>query len=375
MIARLHPTDQFSWYLAHQWSSESDHLALGVCRDALRTMGIELKTASAANAPDAVKMHGMEVVNAASEKLLVLADLNQVASEQIWAQRLPNFVKRFMCHQPLWHGIPVGIHRANMAWVNAPLAQSIGTPHPSSFSELVSWLMAAKDRVPYPLAVGGEPWQIGVLFESVLLSVAGPDFYRRAIVQLEPQALASAEMVKVLDSMLVLRRFVDDSCWGLDWFAQLARVNSADAAIQVMGDWARASGCTDILPWTLPGTEEYFISIVDFFAPVQRSSEELTHAVATTLTQPGFQKVFAQIKGCMPAVRNAWMDVDPTRAKLLDDEGCVLPSLTFDQTCSLRNKAVFLTIIAEHFINREASPEIARSLAHEFAAGKLHETT
>ena len=351
------------WRLDHRWSSVSDRAALSLCRETLHEAGIDFLDALPQCSPDAVKMHGMEMVDAVAAGYPLIADVTEIAHAQQWAQRLPAFVRCFMASPSGWHGIPLGIHRANMAWVNKAVAQRIDGVPPSDFFGLVAWLHQAAKQVPLPLAVGGEPWQIGVLFESLTLAVAGPDFYHRALVQWEPQALSSPEMVRVLDSMLVLREFVDGDLLTLGWADQLARVQRADAAIQVMGDWVQASHSQDILPWAVPGTDRYFVSVVDFFVPLKQSAAGVTSAVAKALTQADFQRAFAATKGCMPALHEVWESVDMQRASLLGDPTQVLPSLTFDQSCSVVHQGLILKMVADHFIHRKSSRVCSQSLA------------
>lgn len=351
------------WHLDHHWSSVSDRAALSLCRETLHGVGIDFSDAPPQCSPDAVKMHGMEMVDAIAAGDPIFEDVTEIAHAQQWTQRFPAFVQRFMVSQSGLHGIPLGIHRANMAWANRSIALQIGGVPPSDFAGFVSWLQKAGELVSLPLAVGCEPWQIGVLFESLTLAVAGPDFYHRALVQLEPKTLSSPEMVRVLDSMLVLREFVDDDLLALGWVDQLARVQRANAAIQVMGDWAQASHSQDVLPWAFPGSGCYFVSIVDFFVPLKRDSLGVTSTVANALTQAHFQRGFAAIKGCMPALHEVWESVDLQRASLLIDPTKVLPSLTFDQSCAAVHKGFILEMVAEHFINRKSSLVCSKLLA------------
>ena len=67
------------------------------------------------------------------------------------------------------------------------------------------------------LAHGGQPWQDATIFDGVVLSTGGPDFYRQAFIDLDPEALGSDTMVQAFDRMTQLRGFVDDNFSGRDW--------------------------------------------------------------------------------------------------------------------------------------------------------------
>jgi hypothetical protein len=137
--------------LQHGWRSDADRAALGLCRDALRSHAIEFADALAADAG-------------------ALLDLHSAAQ---WPQWLPAFVTRFLAQGERWHSIPMGVHRPNAAWVNAACARRIGGAPPRDMPALLAWLEQARDVVHAPLAVGGDLWQIGVLFESLVLALAG----------------------------------------------------------------------------------------------------------------------------------------------------------------------------------------------------------
>ncbi len=62
----------------------------------------------------------------------------------------------------------------------------------------------------HPLAHGGQPWQDATIFDAVVLS-QGPEFYKAAMIDLDPAALSGPQMVEVFDRMAKLRSYVDDT--------------------------------------------------------------------------------------------------------------------------------------------------------------------
>jgi glucose/mannose transport system substrate-binding protein len=174
-------------------------------------------------------------------------------------------------------------------------------------------------------------------------------------------------MIEALDRLLALRAFIDDNHLGLTWADQLARVQRGEAAVQIMGDWVRAAGDDSLLEWAAPGTAGQFVAIVDYFVPLAGTPGPLVERVAMALTDPEFQGRFARQKGCLPAVREAWIDIDPLRTGLLGCDATVLPSLTFDQCCAVVTKQALLDVVAHHFVHGGDSSACARALAE--AAG------
>ncbi len=351
------------WRLRHGWQSQSDAAALNLCRNYLSVVGIDLVDASIDEPPDAIKLHSMEMVDALISGNQPWLDLRRVALAADWAQTLPRFVQQYMVHGDSWYGIPIGIHRANMCWVNAAVAKKSGSQPPVDVAAFLMWLDQAQRHAPAPLAIGAEPWQVGVLFESVLLAVAGPLAYLRAFVQRDPNVWREVAILDALRSLQTLRGFVDDDYLGLGWVDQLARVQRGDAAVQVMGDWARAVDSSDLLGWAVPGTGNKFVAIVDYFVPRAGDSGSTAERAAKVLTSQEFQLHFARQKGCLPALPSAWACIDLVRARLLGLRAAVLPSLTFDQCCAVTTKQSLLAVVADHFVHRRDPKATARVLA------------
>ena len=188
------------------------------------------------------------------------------------------------------------------------------------------------------MALVAQPWQTGLLFEPIKLAVAGAAAYRRAWIGLDPAVWAESAATEAVVNLLRLRNFVDDDAWSLPWQEQLARVGSDVAALQVTGDWARAAAVTESpgpLEWAVPGAAGWIISIVGCFTPLTGASAAVTNSVAAALTTGPFQHQFALIKGCMPAVHDAWLAADPQRARHIGVKAAVLSFLTFDQCCGV----------------------------------------
>ncbi|HEU0204099.1 MAG TPA: extracellular solute-binding protein [Burkholderiaceae bacterium] len=369
------PPPRLPWRLRHAWRSASDRTALALCKAHLARAGIDLVDGAPEAGADAIKMHGMEIIDTLRSGTPQLLDLHDAAVAQRWAERLPAFVRRYTQHGAAWYGIPVGVHRSNCMWINAAIAARTGLRVPSDWAGLVGWLHAARRAVPAPLAVGAEPWQIGIVFENLVLATGAASFYRRALIDLDQDALRGTLMQGVLERMNQLRDCVDDAALSLSWSQQLQRVHDGTSALQIMGDWARAAAGAELLEWVVPATTRYFVSVVDFFVPCapaggqsDATARQVAARAAAALTEPEFQRAFARIKGSWPALR---MDAsngdehDPRRILLArgDAEEVVVPSLTFDQACTLPAKRALLDVVADHFINRRPARASAARLA------------
>ena len=95
------------------------------------------------------------------------------------------------------------------------------------------------------------------------MSTGGPDFYKKAFIDLDEETLGSDTMKETFDRMAVIRSYVDDNFSGRDWNLATAMVINGDAAFQMMGDWAKGEFLNagkqpdaDFLCFRFPGTQD-----------------------------------------------------------------------------------------------------------------------
>lgn len=208
--------------------------------------------------------------------------------------------------------MPVNIHRTNVLWTSAKVLRQSGVKAvPRNFTEFIAAAEKVKAAGHVALAHGGQPWQDFVLFESVALAVAGPEFYRRAFVQLDAAALGGDEMRRSLEAFRRLKAFTDDQSPGRAWDATTDLVIRDKAAFQVMGDWAKGEF---MAAGRRPGTDFHctpalvassaFSYVIDTFAMFQLKNWEAQKAqgyLAYVLLGAKFQDRFNKRKGSIPA--------------------------------------------------------------------------
>src|SRR5208283_3375185 len=161
-----------------------------------------------------------------------------------------------------------------------------------------------------PLALGGQPWQEATMFDSIVASTGGIDFYKKAFIDLDESALKSDTMKKSFDNLGKLRDYLDPNYTGRDWNLATAMVIKGDALAHVIGDWAKGEITAakkvpgkDILCYRFPGTEGSVLYLTDMFAffkvPADRQAAQLALAEATM--SPEVQSAFNVVKGSVPA--------------------------------------------------------------------------
>jgi glucose/mannose transport system substrate-binding protein len=148
------------------------------------------------------------------------------------------------------------------------------------------------------------------MFDSVVMSTGGPDFYKKAFVDLDESALKSDTMKKSFDNLAKLREYVDPNFAGRDWNLATAMVIKGDALLQVMGDWAKGEFKVankepgkDYFCYRFPGTDGTVIYNTDMFAffNVSADRKAAQDALAAASMNPEVQSAFNVIKGSVPA--------------------------------------------------------------------------
>jgi glucose/mannose transport system substrate-binding protein len=310
----------------HWWTSGGEASALNVLKDNLATDGIgwidmpvaggggeAAMTALAARVtagdpPTAVQMLGFDIQDWAAQG--ALGNLDAVATEGGWDAVVPTALQRFSKYDGNWIAAPVNVHSTNWVWINKAALDAAGGKVPESWDELVVVLDAMKANGITPLAHGGQPWQDATIFDAVVLS-EGPDFYKAAMIDLDPAALGGPQMVEVFDRMAKLRSYVDDNFSGRDWNLASAMVINNEAGMQMMGDWAKGEFLkagkvpgVDFVCIRFPGTQGSVTFNSDQFAMFNVSSDEAKAAqaeMAKAIMAPEFQSAFNVVKGSVPA--------------------------------------------------------------------------
>ncbi|MTH99056.1 carbohydrate ABC transporter substrate-binding protein [Roseibium sp. RKSG952] len=310
----------------HWWTSGGEASALNVLKEDLEGQGIGWQDMPVAggggtqamtvlrarvtsgNPPTAVQMLGFDIQDWANEG--ALADLNAQAGEEGWDEVVPAALQKFSKSDGKWVAAPVNVHSTNWVWANKQLLDELGIAEPQNWDEFVVALEKVKAAGKTPLAHGGQPWQDATLFDAVAMATGGPEFYEKAFIELDPEALGSDTMKEIFDRMAVLRSYVDENFSGRDWNLATAMVINGDAAFQMMGDWAKGEFLNadqapgeDFLCFRFPGTQDQVTFNADQFAMFAQGSEVGPEqaALASAIMSPAFQSAFNVVKGSVPA--------------------------------------------------------------------------
>lgn len=365
----------------HWWTSGGEAAALNVLKQNLEKQGVswqdmpvaggggtQAMTAlrarvTAGQPPTAVQMLGFDIQDWAAEG--VVANLNETAAAEGWDAVVPEPLQAFSKYEGEWIAAPVNVHSTNWIWANKAVMDKIGAAVPTSWDELVAVLDKAKAAGVVPLAHGGQPWQDATLFDSVVLTTGGVDFYKKALIERDPEALGSDTMKQVFDRMATLRAYVDPNFSGRDWNLASAMVINGEAAMQIMGDWAKGEFINagkkpneDFLCFRFPGTQGVVTFNADQFVMFEVGEDRKAAQVklASAIMDPAFQSSFNVVKGSAPARTDVSDEAfDACGKKAIADlkeaaaAGTLVGSLAHGHAAPAAAKQAMYDVVTKHF--------------------------
>lgn len=336
------------------------------------------------NPPAAAQIKGPSIQEWGEEG--VLANLDNVANAEDWDKLLPSVVADIMKYKGDYVAVPVSVHRVNWVWVNPEVFKKAGAMVPTTWDEFFIAADKIKAAGMTAVAHGGQPWQDATMFESVVLGVAGPEFFNKAFIDLDPKTLNSPTMIKALETFHKIKGYTDPGSPGRDWNLTTALVINGEAGMQFMGDWAKgeftAAGKVagkDYLCIAAPDTADDFTFNVDSFVMFDLDDKKLQvgqNELASTILSPAFQEIFSLNKGSIPVRLNLPMDKfdDCAKASAKDfvsssKAKSLLPSMAHGMsTFSSTQGAIFDTVTEFYNSDSITAKQAAEKLAKAVAA-------
>lgn len=328
--------------------------------------------ALAANPPEAAHLKGYELKEWAG--LGFLRDLSPMAEHLGWYSQMPPMVRATLSQNGALMAVPTGIHRVNWLWLNRKVFEQQKLTPPTDWAQFVTVADQLKKRGITPLAIGNEPWQLAVLFETVALGEGGKEFYRKAFLEQDSATLTGPDMVRVLTRFQQLRAYVPKKYAGLKWHQATNLLESGGAAMQVMGDWVKGELSAgnyrpgeDIACLPSPGSSGLFSYNLDSIAMFKQRDPAQLQAqgdLAQLLMTPKFQEEFNRVKGSIPALTNPDMskfDRCAVRSYqdflLAEKQDNLLPSMAEGMATPTNMRQAILDVLSNFFNDPKVNPE------------------
>jgi len=267
--------------------------------------------------PDTFQLHaGLEVEGYSPETYL--APLDDLYTKEGLEAAFPPDLLTLLKYKDHYWGVPVNIHRSNVLWYNKKIFADNGLTPPTTFDEFfaVCEALKAKGITPHIMGSSGA-WQVGHLFESVLLGTLGADGYRGLWTGATPWT--DPGVAQALENFKRMVDYANSDHPALSWDGAAAYIIEGKGAMYIMGDWANGEFTkyefTDY-GWTPPpGTKGVFMALSDSFALTKEAPnpENARNWLSVCGSKEG-QEAFNPKKGsicartdCDPALFNEYL--------------------------------------------------------------------
>ncbi|MAF17091.1 MAG: sugar ABC transporter substrate-binding protein [Marinomonas sp.] len=375
----------------HWWTSGGEAKSINVLKELMTEQGHTWKDfavaggggesamtvlksrAIAGNPPAAAQIKGPTIQEWGD--LGFLTNLDAVAEKGQWDVVLPQVVSDVMKYDGHYVAAPVNVHRVNWLWANPEIFKKAGASIPSTWEQFFEAADKIKAAGFTPLAHGGQAWQDATLFEAIALA-KGSQFYSAAFVGLDDATLRGADMIDVFKTFKKTRDYVDPGFSGRDWNIATSMVINGDAAMQIMGDWAKgeftAAGKKagiDYVCYAAPGTSGQFTFNIDSLAMFQVDDESAQGAqqdLAKLMLEPTFQETFNLNKGSIPARLNMPRDKFDTCAHASMDAflassttGDLVPSMAHGMAVSSMVQGAIYDVVTNFYNSDSMTAEEA----------------
>jgi ABC-type glycerol-3-phosphate transport system substrate-binding protein len=260
------PPQDATLQVLHWWTSASERKAAGLLAARAADEGLVWRDVGipggagigagkvlksrvlASDAPEVTQIIGASIGEWA--ELGFLLELDKVARINKWNTVFFPTIQNLIQYRQHVVAAPLGIHRINTLFYNRKLFATLKLVPPESWDELV--LLAAKLKAAgvIPLAQSSEPWQLATLFENLILAESGPEYHRELFVKQNAQAVFDHRFIQALERFRLMKSWMSHPVDERSWTEVIRQFSRHEAAMTIMGDWAKG----ELNEWALPPT-------------------------------------------------------------------------------------------------------------------------
>jgi glucose/mannose transport system substrate-binding protein len=259
--------------------------------------------------PATFQVHGGAELNEGWVAAGKMEPLNDLYEQEGWMDKFPKSLIEMVSKDGKIYSVPVNIHRGNVLWYNKKVFEENGLEPPKTFEEFFKVADQLKAKGITPLALGDkEPWTATHLFETVLLGTLGADDYKK--LWTGELSFDDPKVKQAVDTFKKMLDYVNEDHSSRNWQDASQLVAKGEAAMNVMGDWAKGYFVNDLklkvnedfgyVP--TPNTDGLFMVITDTFGlPKGVKNPDHVKKFLAVLGSVEGQDAFNPLKGSIPA--------------------------------------------------------------------------
>ncbi|MDN4523122.1 ABC transporter substrate-binding protein [Fictibacillus fluitans] len=263
--------------------------------------------------PATFQVHGGAELNDGWVAADKMEPLNDLYDKEKWNDKFPKQLIDMVSKDGKIYSVPVDIHRGNVLWYNKKVFADNNLQAPKTLDEFFKVADKLKAKGITPLALGDkEPWTATMIFENILLGTLGNEDYQK--LWTGDLKFDDPKVKKAAESFKKMLSYVNDDHSSRNWQDASQLVAKGDAAMNIMGDWAKGYFVNDLklkvnedFGWVAtPGSEGQFMIITDTFGLPKgvKNTKDVKQFLSLLGSVEG-QDAFNPLKGSIPARTDA----------------------------------------------------------------------
>jgi glucose/mannose transport system substrate-binding protein len=244
----------------------------------------------------------------------LLRDLTETATADNWQEKMPQaLLNSGTVDGKIW-ALPISGNGANWFWFNKPILDKIGVSTPKTWDEVFAALDKAKAAGLIPFAPSGEPRWERLMFNAVVLGVAGRETYDAVIYKRDAAAVRGDKFKAAVKVFEKLKDYADAGSPGRSWPDSTNLVISGKALMTQGGTWlngafaAAGKSAGSDYECAIIGADQGMIISGDVFLFPEPADDAMAKAqdlLLKTFTDIPTQTAFAVANGTIPILKGA----------------------------------------------------------------------
>lgn len=240
-----------------------------------------------------------------------LEAIDTLAGTPDWLAVTPKEVSSLVSYGGHVYGVPVDVSRTNCLFYNKKIFAAQNLTPPETLADFFTVATALKAQGITPLAVGSQQaWTVATLvFENVIVASAGAQYYLDFFTG--KKSANDPTLRTALNSAAQMFGYINSDHDSLLWNDAVAQVYKGNAAMTIMGDWAKGEFISEGAKVDVDfgevnlGSDTFVFAVDAFPLPLGAPNREGALSLLTTWGSLQGQDVFNPLKGSIPVRSDA----------------------------------------------------------------------